>query len=55
MKKWGPAIQTSLSILSMAAQVAMKCTGVDLPIPVIPFPMGKSVNDKLSFLTQVSE
>jgi hypothetical protein len=52
IKRWGPAIQTSLWALQLAAKVASACVGV--PLPKIPQLDGLDVTATLAFLNNVS-
>jgi hypothetical protein len=52
IKRWGPAIQTSLWALQLAVKVASACAGV--PLPKIPQLDGLDVSSSLAFLNNVS-
>jgi hypothetical protein len=52
MRKWGPAIQTSLWALQLAVKVGSVCAGV--PLPKLPLSNGLSIIDTLAFLSNVS-
>jgi hypothetical protein len=52
IKRWGPAIQTSLWALQLAVKVASTCAGI--PLPKIPQLDGLDASSSLAFLNNVS-